>query len=104
LIDPNIISFLLETSKKEQQHRHKIDFEKVRVIKGENRRIYRINWWGMFFAFFIMVIGLGLSAYLISINKDLVGSIFGGASLVIAASIFINKKSNEKGGNIKSRN
>jgi uncharacterized membrane protein len=95
LIDPNIISFLLETSKKEQSHRHKVDIEKVKVIKGEERKIFLINWWGMFFAFLIMALGIASSAYLISIDKDIIGTIFGGTSIILAASIFINKKSNK---------
>ncbi|MDR2087320.1 MAG: DUF2335 domain-containing protein [Dysgonamonadaceae bacterium] len=101
LIDPNIISFLLETSKKEQLHRHKIDIEKVKIVKNESRVVFSINWWGMFFAFLVIAISMGLSAYLISIGKDIIGTIFGGTSIVIAASIFINKKSNENKGNLK---
>jgi uncharacterized membrane protein len=69
LIDPDIISFLLETSRLEQSHRHKIDIEKVKVIKREESRVFLVNWWGMFFAFLIMSFGIGFSAYLMSIDK-----------------------------------
>lgn len=47
-IDPQIIPFLIETSIKEQTHRHYMDKEKLKILKNSERKTWRINWWGMF--------------------------------------------------------
>ncbi len=90
-IHPDLINFLLETSKKEQLHRHNMDGKKMKTIIYDSKRMHRINMMGMFYAFLIMIAGLGFSAYLIYNNKDVIGTIFGGVSIITAASIFINK-------------
>lgn len=96
-IDPNIISFIIETTKKEQDFRHDFERRKLSVFNRGGRRDYMINWWGLCFAFILMVVGLGLSALLIYKDKIVVGSIFAGAALALIASIFIRRGS----GNIK---
>ena len=88
-IDESIIIFLLETGRKEQEHRHKIDLEKIKSINKESRKIFSINWWGMFFAFIVMLSGFAFAAYLIYLDKNIIGTIFGGTSLIVAASIFV---------------
>ena len=95
-IDENIIAFLLETGRKEQAHRHKLDFERIKSIKKESRKIFSINWWGMFFAFIIMLLGIGFSALLVYFDKSVIGTIFGGISLAIAISVFIGKGTSDK--------
>ncbi len=50
-IDPNIVTFLMDVSKKEQEHRHKMERDKLRVVDKNERRVFRVNWWGMFFCF-----------------------------------------------------
>ncbi len=89
-INPGLIDFLLETSKKEQQHRHCMDKMKMKSIRSESRSVHNINYLGMTFAFLIMLFGLLLSAYLIYLDKIVVGTIFGGVTLLSAASLFIN--------------
>lgn len=54
-IDPKIVTYLLDASAKEQQHRHKMDEEKINVIKKSESRIGRMNWWGMAFAFYLLL-------------------------------------------------
>lgn len=95
-IDPGIVKFLLETSVKEQNHRHLMDIHKVKIIRKESHKIHSINWWGMFFAFLVMICGIGLSAYLIYCGKDIIGTIFGGITLISAASLFIRENSGNK--------
>lgn len=43
-IDPQIIPFLIETSIKEQTHRHYMDKEKLKILKNSERKTWRINW------------------------------------------------------------
>ena len=47
-IDPRIVDFLLESSIKEQEHRHNVEHSKVKIIKKAEQRITVMNWWGMF--------------------------------------------------------
>jgi uncharacterized membrane protein len=95
-INPELISFLLDTSKKEQAHRHQMDELKIKTISYDSKKMHGINLMGMFYAFIIMIAGLALSAYLIYNNKDIIGTIFGGISILTAASMFINKDQTKK--------
>lgn len=55
-IDPNIIPFLIQTSIKEQNHRHNMDTEKMKILNHSERKNWRMNWWGMFFAFLSLIL------------------------------------------------
>lgn len=55
-IDPNIVTFLMDVSKKEQEHRHKMERDKLRVVDKNERRVFRVNWWGMFFTFHLYAV------------------------------------------------
>jgi uncharacterized membrane protein len=95
-IDPDIVSFIIETTKKEQDFRHDFNRKRLRVFDRSNRREFSINLWGMVFAFLVMTLGLGLSALLIYLEKPIPGTIFAGATLAIAASVFIRRGTKEK--------
>ncbi|MCM1079717.1 MAG: hypothetical protein NC344_10100 [Bacteroidales bacterium] len=43
-VDPRIISFLLDSSTKEQEHRHKSENEKLELLKISERRVTVMNW------------------------------------------------------------
>ncbi|MDE6002467.1 MAG: DUF2335 domain-containing protein, partial [Prevotella sp.] len=55
-IDPKIVEHLLELTKKEQEHRHNIDNQKMKIIRRTESRTERMNFWGMTFAFLCMVL------------------------------------------------
>ena len=76
--------------KNEQAHRHYIDKQKIKAINKDSSSIHNINILGMAFAFLIMVSGLALSSYLIYLDKDIIGTIFGGGTIIIAAATFLN--------------
>ena len=59
-------------------------------MSGGLFHIYLINILGMTFAFLIISGGLALSAYLIYLDKDVIGTIFAGTTIVIAAATFLN--------------
>lgn len=67
-IDPNIVTFLMDVSKKEQEHRHKMERDKLRVVDKNERRVFRVNWWGMFFAFHLYAVICLLSDIYIFMN------------------------------------
>ena len=86
--------YLMEISKKEQDHRHKMDREKLRVVDKNERRIFRVNWWGMFFAFLSIVVLVGLSGYALYLDKPWFAGILGAGTFVSIVSIFVkNDKS-----------
>ena len=84
----------MEISKKEQGHRHKMDRDKLRVIDKNERRAFRVNWWGMFFAFLSIVVLVGLSGYALYLDKPWFAGILGAGTFVSIVSIFVkNDKS-----------
>ena len=97
LVDPRIVEFLMETSKKEQAHRHKVEDEKVKIVKHSERRVSRMNWWGMFFAFMALITLVGLAAYALYLDKQWFAGIFGLTAVVSILSVFVEagKKNKE---------
>ena len=92
-IDPRIVDYLINASVKEQEHRHKIDESKINLVRRANRQEGRMNWWGMFFAFFAIVVMVALTAYALYLDKPWFAGVLGAGTLISVASIFV--KSNE---------
>ena len=90
-IDPRIVDLLIDSSRKEQEYRHRIEHEKIKIIKLTERRGARINWWGMFFAFFCIVVLSGVTAYALYLDRIWFAGIMGGATILSIASIFIRR-------------
>ncbi len=93
-IDPKIVEHLLELAKKEQDHRHDIDNQKMKMIRRTESRTERMNFWGMTFAFLCMVLFIGLTAFALYLDKPWFAGFFGLTSLVSIISIFINAGKN----------
>lgn len=91
-IDPQIVTFLMEASAKEQDHRHKMDKVKFDLVRRSESRTGRMNWWGMAFAFLSIVVIVALAAYALYLNRPWFAGILGAGTLVTVASIFINKE------------
>lgn len=89
-IEPKIVDFLLESSMKEQAHRHKMDEEKMKVVKYTERKNGRMNWWGMFFAFLALILMVGLSAFALYLDKPWFAGIFGFSAVLGIISTFVN--------------
>ena len=90
-VEPKIVDFLIETSKKEQEHRHKIDNDKIVIIKKSERRITTINLTGMFFAFLSIIVLVGLSAYALYLDKPWFAGIVGVGTIASVASVFVHR-------------
>lgn len=90
-VEPKIVDFLIETSKKEQEHRHKIDNDKIVIIKKSERRITTINITGMFFAFLSIIVLVGLSAYALYLDKPWFAGIVGVGTIASVASVFVHR-------------
>ncbi len=95
-INPNIVTFLLETSKKEQEHRHKTENKKIDIIRYSEHKNGRMNWWGMFFAFLSLVALVGLSALALYLDHEWFAGIFGFSAVISIITVFVNAgKDNE---------
>lgn len=90
-IDPRIVDYLIDASIKEQNHRHKMDEKKLKIVGKADGRVGRMNWWGMFFAFMCLIAFLALTAYALYLDKPWFAGFFGVASIVSIISIFVNK-------------
>lgn len=94
-IDPRIVDYLINASVKEQNHRHKMDEKKLKIVAKADGRVGRMNWWGMFFAFMCLIAFLALTAYALYLDKPWFAGFFGVASIVSIVSIFVNKDNRE---------
>ena len=88
-IDPDIVRFLIETSVKEQAHRHRRDDEKMKLLKNSERKNTRMNWWGMFFAFLSLILFMGVAAFALYLNKPWFAGIFGGTAILAVITTFV---------------
>lgn len=77
-IDPNIIPWLLEQTKREQEHRHVLDNRKVELL---NKSITNDRLLVSMFFIFVMAF-VAASVFLIWNDKDISGSIFGLCGIV----------------------
>lgn len=89
-INPNIVDFLLETTRKEQEHRHKMENMKMEVIHYSEHKNGRMNWWGMFFAFLSLVFMVVLSAFALYLDLPWFAGIFGFSTVAAIVTIFVN--------------
>lgn len=89
-VNPEIVKFLLETSQKEQKHRHQMDEERLRLLGNADKRIIKINILGMSFAFCSLLVMMAVAAFMLYLDHPWFASFFGGASLITVVSIFVN--------------
>lgn len=95
-INPRVVEFLLESSKKEQEHRHRIEDAKVNIVRRSENRLTSMNWWGMFFAFLTMASFIGLAAYALYLDKPWFAGLSAFATMIAAMSLFVDKEKLKK--------
>ncbi|MDE5763284.1 MAG: DUF2335 domain-containing protein, partial [Bacteroidales bacterium] len=81
-VDPDLVKFLVASAKDEQDFRHSFAEKQLDVIKNDNRRVISINRLGLVFAFILVLISIAATVFLLYLDKPVVGSIFGGESIV----------------------
>ncbi len=89
-VDPQIVEFLLKAASAEQTHRHKVEEDKVEIVKSAERRTTKMNWWGMFFAFLALLSLIGLSAFALYLNRPWFAGILTFATVISIVSLFVN--------------
>lgn len=90
-LNPLIVEFLMESARNEQAHRHALQSSQVKLVDQSDRRIFSLNVLGLILAFSVLIAGLGLSTYLIYLEKMIEGSLFAGATIILGARMFIFK-------------
>ena len=88
-INPSMVEFLMETSRKEQEHRHFMEKEKLALIKESEQKDAKINIRGMRFAFLSLTIFMGITAFALYLDKPWFSGIFGGITILSIMSIFV---------------
>ncbi|MFI3259466.1 MAG: DUF2335 domain-containing protein [Rikenellaceae bacterium] len=109
-VNVDIVPYLMEMARKEQEHRHSIEKSNVEILKENNDVVranceysYKANTRGMTYAFLIIVLSSICSAVLIYFDKSLAGSIFGGTALLTAIAIFRPRSNNHKESDQKNK-
>mgnify|MGYP003588474864 CR=1 FL=1 len=95
-IDPQLVDFLIDVSKKEQEHRHLTDMKKLKIISNAESRTGRMNFFGMLFAFLSIIVFIGLAGFALYLNHPWFAGFFGLSSLVSIVSIFVNREDFKK--------
>jgi len=89
-LDPTIMDWIKARTEREQDMRHEFSRHKMKLVDRGQRMAVRVDVLTIFCAFFIMMAGMGLSAFLLYSSRVLEGSIFAGATLFFAAKAFLN--------------
>lgn len=92
-VDPQIVDLLCRMSEKEQAARHKLDEQKLKIIKKSESRQFRINIWGMLFAFLALVVMMGVSALALYLDRPWIATLFGVLSASSIIGLFLTPKS-----------
>ena len=89
-LDPDIIQWIKTRADKEQDGRLTIMSSESKLRTDGARRRYKIDQLTLWFAFIIIIMGLGTTIYFVSIDKSIAGSVAGGATILAAAKAFLN--------------
>ncbi|MBD5232150.1 MAG: DUF2335 domain-containing protein [Bacteroidales bacterium] len=95
-IDPQIVDLLCRMSENEQKSRHKIEKEKLRIMYKAETRQYRINVWGMLFAFLALLVMMGVTAWALYLDRAWIATLFGVLSATTIIGLFMTPKSLQK--------
>lgn len=88
-IDPRIVDLLIESTRKEQQHRHNTDLLKLKILRRSESRTERINVWGMAFAFLSVALFVALTAFALYYDHPWFAGLAVFTALVTIVSIFV---------------
>ena len=91
-IDPQIIDLLCKMSEREQKSRHELDKVRIKAICKAESRQYRINVWGMLFAFLALLVMMGVTAWALYLDKPWIATLFGVISVTTIISLFVAPK------------
>ena len=95
-VDSQIVKLLCDMSRKEQENRHSLEQQKIKIVRRAEGRDTQMNFWGMFFAFFALISMLGVAAFALYLDHPWFASIFSGATIISIISIFVSSQHSHK--------
>lgn len=95
-ISPDIVPWIMTRTEMEQDAR--LDFNKRRISLAEKdlNHAHRYSILALFMAFFIVAAFMVFSFFLILNDKDVLGTVFAGGTIVIIVWYFLNTKKRKK--------
>ena len=91
-VNPELINFIMERAKQEQEMRHEELHETLNLEKEETKHRHRRDYFSLVLAFLIVIAAFGISYSLLTNGFGVVGTIFAGATLVVVVGLFLNPK------------
>jgi uncharacterized membrane protein len=103
-ISPEIVPWLMKRAEDEQSFRHATIRRREEVLASVFANEAHITKSAIHWAGFILLVGMAFSAFLVHSDQTITGSIFAGAVLVGAASLFLGRSRGnaENASNMKS--
>lgn len=92
-LDPNILQWLKSRAEKEQDFRHNSFDKRVQITENHNKREHNTTRMALMIYFLLVAACLSASYLLISNDKKIAGSIFGGVGVIMALAVLITRKS-----------
>ncbi|MBA2612542.1 MAG: hypothetical protein H0U95_11260 [Bacteroidetes bacterium] len=89
-LDPEIIHWIKARTEKEQDGRLDFNSRKMSILESGTKRSYRVDIYTISCAFVIIVLGMGFSCFLIDRGEKITGTVFAGATILLAANSFLN--------------
>lgn len=93
-LDPNVVDWVKDRTAIEQDARIDLNKRKVAIIEKDQIYRYNIDRIALVFAFLIVVFAMGISGFLIYMGQVITGSIFAGATIILAANAFLKFRKN----------
>jgi uncharacterized membrane protein len=94
-VDPSIIDWILQRSEKEQDTRLSFNMERLELAKSEHKLV-KLSLW---IAFVLAVIGMLMSIAFAYLGMEIIGTVFGGASIIMCVQSFLRFGRKEKQSN-----
>lgn len=91
-VDPKIVDLLCKMSEREQLARHEMDKIRIKAIRKAESRQYRINVWGMAFAFLALLVMMAVTAWALYLDRTWIATLFGVISVTTIIGLFIAPK------------
>jgi len=89
VLDDDIINWLKARAEQEQAARIRFNDSKTDIVKKGQKNLFRTDLLSLFFGFIIMLTGMFSTLFLFYYDKDVIGSLFGAGTLVIAVKAFL---------------
>lgn len=91
-VNPAAADLILQMGLEEQKHRHEVENKKLEITKKSQSDNYWSSFWGMLFAFVIVLAFIALVGYAFYLDLVWAGGVITGFGLVAIVRMFIAKK------------